>query len=723
MHCPPRAVSAVLASLLSCTSLSVRAANPASSQSNVKVSSGHADIAEMIERAKALHALNRLAFGPRPGEVEAVEAIGVEHWIDLQLHPEKMNDSALRQRLALYKAPFMDPQALMMDFPPANLIRQALQGRVTVPSDEPQKAVWESQIARMQQRRKSQASQQMLSTQPDVMASADAAPAPTTQSRDRATAESRYAETSSLLVNERACADRDTADLLDLPTQQRYEKLLHMQPGHLQECWRSLPPDERPAFIAGMTPAQRETVIALLNPRMVVVNEAEDVRLLQDIYSERQLQRVMTEFWLNHFNIFVNKNQVEPYYLPQFQQEVIAPRALGKFEDLLDAVAQSPAMLLYLDNQQSVGPSSLFALQREHPGIPRFQLVQMMTSSQPAGTHAPSMPQSQDRPLPGINENYGRELMELHTVGVNGGYTQQDVIEAAKVLTGWTVAPPQQGGGFRFNENRHEPGEKIVMGHRIQADGEQEGLELLHILATSPSTARLISTELAVRFVSDTPPPSLVDRMAKTFLSSDGDIGMVLETMIHSREFWSAADSGNKIKTPLDYVVSAVRATNADVSQPYRLVSELRLMGMPLAGTQQPNGYAMTNDAWASTSELMNRMNFALALASNRIPGVTVSLDQFAGQAITERTPARQEISLEQAILNGPASPRMHQAVLTSLRDTPAQNQAATSMVLTGDSGGDPFATGLNRHESPPTNLQAAVIAGLLIGSPEFQRR
>ncbi|MEO6966527.1 MAG: DUF1800 domain-containing protein [Acidobacteriaceae bacterium] len=201
--------------------------------------------------------------------------------------------------------------------------------------------------------------------------------------------------------------------------------------------------------------------------------------------------------------------------------------------------------------------------------------------------------QFHNRPQSGINENYGRELMELHTVGVNGGYTQEDVIEVARVLTGWTVAPPQQGGGFRFEENRHEPGTKIVMGHKIKEGGEKEGLELLHILATSPATAHFISRELAVRFVSDNPPPALVNRMAKTFLATHGNIGMVLKTMIHSPEFWSAPDTRNKIKTPLDYVVSAVRSTNADVAQPYRLVSELRVMGMPLTGTQAPNGYAM----------------------------------------------------------------------------------------------------------------------------------
>ncbi len=717
-----RAVAILLTSLLPCGS-AVIGATRASNQSNAETASSHRRGSGMSKHAKALHALNRLTFGPRPGEVEEVEAMGVERWIDLQLHPKKIDDSALEQRLAEYKAPFMNPQTLMQEFPPGNLIRQALKGGIAVPGGEPEQAVWESQMARVRQRQQSQAQQAMQAAQSNEMGMGDTTPASKMQPEGMAGAEDTSAETSSFAGRERRpYADLDATSVANLSAQQRYEKLLRMQPGHMQQFVRSLRPRERPALVAGMTPAQRETVIALLNPRLVVVNETEDVRLLQDIYSERQLQRVMTEFWLNHFTIFVGKNEVEPHYLPQFEQETIAPLALCKVDDLLDAGAHSPAMLLYLDNEQSVGPDSLFAVRREHPGITRFQRIQM-DSPQVAAAQTSMLPQTQDQPRPGINENYGRELMELHTVGVNGGYTQQDVIEAAKVLTGWTVAPPKQGGGFRFNENRHEPGDKIVMGHRIKEDGEREGQELLHILATSPSTAHFISKELAVRFVSDTPPQSLVDRMAKTFLSSHGDIGMVLQTMIHSPEFWAAANSGNKIKTPLDYVVSAVRATNADVSQPYRLVSELKIMGMPLTGTQEPNGYSMRNDAWASTSELVNRMNFALALASNRIPGVTVSIDPLLGQDSSGWTPVHQETGLEQAILNGPAASQIHQAVLRSFNNTDAQNQAAASIVLVGDGGGNPFETGLKRQGAPSVSAQEAVTAGLLIGSPEFQRR
>jgi uncharacterized protein (DUF1800 family) len=526
------------------------------------------------------------------------------------------------------------------------VIRQAVEGKIAVPVGEPQEGVWKSQIAIEQQRRQFKGQQQSGMQDTAAQIPPDS-------------------------IENQSAVNLEIANLIHLQPQRRYESLLKMQPGHIQNVVRALVPMQRPALVAGMSPAQRETVIALLNPRMVVVNEAQAVRLLEDVYSARQVQRVMTEFWLNHFNISVHKNEVEPYYLPQFEHDVVAPHALGRFEDLLDAVAKSPAMLLYLDNRESVGPNSLFALRREHPGFTRSQLLELMHAQQGGRAQTQKLASSQDQPRPGINENYGRELMELHTLGVDGGYTQQDVIEAAKVLTGWTVAPPPRGGGFYFDENRHEPGDKIVMGHRIKQDGENEGLELLHILATSPATAHFISTELAVRFVGDHPSRALVNRVAKTYLASDGNISLVLTAMIQSSEFWSASD--NKIKTPLDYVISAARATDAEISQPYRLVSELRVMGMPLDGTQQPNGYSMMNDAWNSSSELVDRMNFALALASNRIPGVTVSLDQLSGEHDGMLSALQQEEQLEHKILHEHASSHLHTAILTSLRDTGAR--------------------------------------------------
>ena len=711
MHGVRRTFSVLLSSALTAGfSSPALAAGPAAPLAGSTAASTRQKEPKTTDYARALLVLNRLAFGPRPGEVEQVEAMGVDRWIDHQLHPGKIDDSALDQRLSEYRAPFMDPATLMHNFPPGNLIRQALNNRIAVPSSEPQRAVWESQMAIVRQRQQLRAQEQMQppqqSMQDQSMTAHGMQPTNTDPTMPPATDAPTLTESEQKLY-----ADLADTSIVNLPPPQRYQALLHLEPGHIHEMVLSLAARDRPAVLAGFNPVQRETVLALLNPRLVVVNETEEVRLLRDIYSERQLQRVMTEFWLNHFNIFANKDEVEPYYLPAFEREAIAPHALGKFEDLLDAVAQSPAMLVYLDNQDSVGPDSLAALRRE-----RADTMMGMMQAPRAGV-------ARNRARLGINENYGRELMELHTVGVNGGYTQQDVIEAAKVLTGWGVAPPQLGGGFQFNQNRHEPGEKVVLGHRIRGGGQEEGLELLHILATSPATAQFISRELAVRFVSDDPSPALVDHMASTFLSSDGNIAKVLRTMINSRDFWSAPETGNKIKTPLDYVVSAARATNADVTQPYRLVSELKAMGMPLTGTQQPNGYAMTNNAWVSTSELVSRMNFALALASNRIPGVMVSLDPLVGQDGDHAAPAELEDRLEQVILHGPASPAIHLAVLASLNDTAVQTRAAANFAPVADGGGNPFAPGLKRTESQPAEAQETVMAALLIGSPEFQRR
>src|ERR1700743_3777049 len=264
----------------------------------------------------------------------------------------------------------------------------------------------------------------------------------------------------------------------------------------------------------------------------------------------------MTDFWLNHFNVYIKKNQNEPYLLPAYERDVIRPNALGKFEDLLVATAESPAMLVYLDNFQSIGPDSQAA--RNAPRLSRF-------------VQNPQVKQAlKDR---GLNENYARELIELHTLGVQcevsqdhpisaldkacgHGYTQQDVTQVAKVLTGWTIDQPFHSGGFQFQQRRHEPGSKTVMGQTISEDGQREGLQVLHMLATSPATAKFISTKLAVRFLSATPSPALVDRMAKEFVASNGDIKTVLRTMFNWPEFWSPEVYRAKVKQPGGLVVS-----------------------------------------------------------------------------------------------------------------------------------------------------------------------
>jgi uncharacterized protein (DUF1800 family) len=337
-----------------------------------------------------------------------------------------------------------------------------------------------------------------------------------------------------------------------------------MQPEEFDGFIKALGPAQRVALNAGLTPELELTLGALENPEQQVGEELIAQRLTRDIYSSAQLQEVMTDFWLNHFNVYLRKNEQMPYYLVSYERDTIRPRSLGKFEDLLEAVAHSPAMLVYLDNAESIGPDSLAAVRAEVASGRR--------------------PGPQGKVHEGLNENYARELMELHTLGVNGGYTQADVTQVARVLTGWTVDRPLVGGEFTFNPNRHEPGTKKVLGSKIKENGEMEGRELLHMLATRPATAQFISRKLAMRFVSDDPPQSLVDRMAKSYLSSGGDIALVLKTLFHSPEFWSTAAYRAKVKTPLEFVVSAVRASNANIDSFLPLMNNLRQMGMPVYG-------------------------------------------------------------------------------------------------------------------------------------------
>jgi uncharacterized protein (DUF1800 family) len=419
-------------------------------------------------------------------------------------------------------------------------------------------------------------------------------------------------------------------------------------------------------------------------PERTVVDELLSERLTRDIYSNAQLQEVVTDFWLNHFNVFLRKNEATPYQLSSFERDVIRPRALGHFEDLLEAVAHSPAMLMYLDNAESIGPDSLAATRaRQNPNRKKADV--------------------------GLNENYARELMELHTLGVNGGYTQADVIQAARILTGWTVDQPQRGGGFSFDERRHEPGTKKVMGKKFKEHGEQEGRELLHFLATRPATAQFISRKLAVRFVSDDPPQALVDRVAKTYLATNGDLAAMLRTLYRSPEFWSQDAYRAKIKTPLEFVVSAVRATNADVEQMRPLIQALREMGMPLYGCVPPTGYKEDAADWVSTGALANRMNFALRLAANRINGVRVAWTKGPDGAASIRD---EEARLETSVVPGGLADTTRAALLESFDQQHAGNTASTTAVVISDR--------LNRGSA---DVQDQALAGLLLGSPEFQRR
>ena len=632
---------------------------------------------QMDEQKRALHALNRLAFGPRPGDVERVTAMGVDKWIDQQLRPEKIDDHALDARLAPFRTLHMDTRELVENFPPPQVIKAIAEGKQSLPSDSTKRAVYQAQLERYQE--KQERKQEAANNNPAGSSGKPAQMSDEEQARRR---------------EDRLYADLKTEDLLDLPPDQRMKAILKMSPEEQRAIDTSLKGDKRDEFMEGMKPQQRETLMALNNPQQVVTSELVQSKLLRAIYSDRQLEEVMTDFWFNHFNVFIGKG-ADRYLLTSYERDVIRPRAMGKFEDLLVATAQSPAMLFYLDNWLSVGPNSDFANGiSKRPNNYNWR----HTSRQ---RRPPQVKQAKGK-RSGLNENYGRELMELHTLGVNGGYTQKDVTEVARVLTGWTLKQPKQGGGFTFEERMHEPGDKNVLGHRIKSSGEKEGREVLHILARHPSTAKFISTKLAMRFVSDNPPPALVDRMAQTFLKKNGDIREVLKTLFHSPEFWAPDAYRAKVKTPLEFVVSAVRASGAEVSDALPLARQLQTMGMQLYGMQPPTGYSMKADAWVNSSALLGRMNFALALTAGKLKGVLVDSDHVLGAGSSPGDPQVTLTALETSLLAGDVSRQTHDTIA-------AQMQAP---------GNDPK-PGQTKTAPPGTST----IAGLLLGSPEFQRR
>jgi len=613
--------------------------------------------APLTKRERAEHALDRLTFGPRPGDVERVEKMGVERWIDEQLHPEKIDDTSLGARLESLPAMRLSTEELIRRYPPGAMIRQVDAGRIAMPSDPVERVIYSNALANYRERKEKK-------VQPTQVAASN--------------------------FNQAV----DVANLLRLPVAQRWTAVLAMQPGTVRPFVQQLTGVERQQLIAGMTPERKEVLLALVEPNRVVTEELQQEKLLRAVYSERQLQEVMTQFWSNHFNIYLRKNGEMPWYLAGYERDVIRPHAMGRFEDLLVAVAHSPAMLVYLDNQQSIGPHSVAA----------------MRAAGSAG---------QKKSAPGLNENYARELMELHTLGVNGGYTQQDVVEVAKVLTGWGAETKQQSYGsefgFEFTGRRHEPGDKVVLGHRIQENGEVEGMEVLHLLAMSPATARFLSTKLATEFVSDTPPKSLIDRMTKTYLKTHGDIGQVLRTMFHSPEFWSRDAYRAKLKTPLEFVVSSLRATDADVENATALAASLDRLGMPLYGVQQPNGYSLKADPWLGAEALLARMNFALALTANRLPGVSVATAQSTESA------EQSEMQLEETLLDGRVAVHTHDVVLQEMESAQATRVAAAALAKGQPRRrSDLFAPAAQRV-APMS--QSALAAALLLGSPDFQRR
>src|SRR5215467_15037167 len=442
------------------------------------------------------------------------------------------------------------------------------------------------------------------------------------------------------------------------------------------ELYARFPPIQVQARLAGLNPANSDDRESLLQaipkedlPRQIPT-ELTAAKLIRAAESKRQLQEVLVDFWFNHFNVSVDKGQVK-WMATSYERDAIRPHVFGTFRELLGATAHHPAMLFYLDNWQS-------------------------------SRELPDAKQGQARPVSrmGLNENYARELLELHTLGVNGGYTQKDVREVARCFTGWSIDMPRYIGDFAYRDKAHDKGSKVVLGQVIPAGGGQEdGERILDLVASHPSTARFIATKLIRKFVSDDPPPALVEKVARVFLKSGGNLTAVYGAIFSSEEFWSDRAFASKTKTPLEYAVSAVRALGGTTNGDIALAQALDRMGEPLYRSQPPTGFPESAEAWVNAGALVNRINFGLALAANRIRGTNVDVSKYVKPA-AKNSPDAVLDSLSSVILGRPLEPPTRVAVREALAEAAGEE-----------------AHGQKRTPDP------LMVAGLLLGSPEFQKQ
>jgi uncharacterized protein (DUF1800 family) len=654
----------------------------------------------LTEDQRILHVLNRLGFGARPGDVERVRAMGLDRYIDQQLHPEKINDSVADAKVKnLDVLQFSTPE-LYAKFPQPGQILRQLQKSGNAPPEL---------AAAIDARKNGQ------------QAAPNAANAPKMDDNAAMTKPDDAAKANDALANNPQQNDAYRRAIRDYYLQNN------------------------------------------LRPPQQITQELQASRILRAVYSERQLQEVMVDFWTNHFNVFAGKG-ADRWLLVSYDRDTIRPNTMGKFYDLLLATAQSPAMLFYLDNFQSVSPNANLGAGRQgqqRPQAQRGELLDLLmggarrNQQQPgAGANMPrpqqpnAQQQQQQRAKRGINENYARELMELHTLGVDGGYTQKDVQEVARCFTGWTIYAPRgagaalgmdngKAGQSYFNPRLHDDGEKTVLGHKIPAGGGmKDGLMVLDILAHHPSTAKFIATKLARRFVSDDPSPALVQHVADVFLKTDGDIRETLRAVFTSPEFNSPAAYRAKIKRPFELAISAIRTLGGDTNGAPAIHQWIARMGQPLYGYQTPNGYSDVAENWVNTGSLLERLNFGLALASNRIPGTRVDLTRFAGDAKDSTNAERIMDRFLDVIVQGDVSPRTKATLLKQLKEPlPATPPATTETSMTNDDammnpngGGGGKRRGQQAQVamadlSKVSNPELVKIVGLILGSPEFQRQ
>jgi uncharacterized protein (DUF1800 family) len=523
--------------------------------------------------ARVVHALNRLGYGPRPGDVSRVRQEGLFKHIVLQLHPERVADTACEERLEAFQYFRLTAAELETALPPL-----------------------------------------------------------TKEQRMRLADLQKKAQ--------------------ELRKEKKREELRRVQ--------------------------EELNALRKKNDRNLPLMELMRAKIIRAVHSERQLEQVMVDFWFNHFNVFGRKGAAA-FLIPELEEHVIRPRAFGKFEELLVAVAKSPAMLVYLDNWMSVAPEGSTTLKPSGRGLRRRR-----------GRGS------------GLNENYARELLELHTLGVDNGYTQKDIIEVARCFTGWTVSGGRNGRVFEFRPERHDAGPKKVMGKRIRPGrGVKDGLDILTMLAHHPNTARYMSEKLCRRFVSDDPPADLVERCAATWLRTGGDIRLVLYRIFTSPEFFSEEAARAKVKKPHEYVVSALRAVDAETDAPRGLLYQIGQMGEPLYLCEPPTGYSDAAEKWGGTNAILSRVNFATALAFGRVPGAKPDYDRLLAGAPVE-DPAVLIDWLVRAYLGQPLSPTSAQAL-----DGVVEQARATARQ--------------QRRRKASTKEALGFLTAMILGSPDFQ--
>jgi uncharacterized protein (DUF1800 family) len=626
-----------------------------------------------------VQALNRLTFGPRPGDIDEVRRIGLAKWIEEQLHPDQVAENpVLEQRLAPLKTLGMSVSEIVSQTSPdmtmgmmtmvegpfavINKLPQSVRSKVMNGTAEERTAALDAMDPELRLKVLGGLPENVVEYTPKYKDEAEKARKQVQEER-RAQNRKRFPQLPDLLSPD------EIADVRSGEKDRVVAVVNKTDPNKRIDVVGMLPPKSQAWF-----PEYRREALRKRAPRLVASGELKEARLDRAVYSNRQLQELLVDYWFNHFNVDSTKNvgmgqNLGEMLIGSYERDAIRPHVLGHFKDLLLATARHPAMLYYLDNWESVAPDSF----EVGPFAPRRGVLNGVPNS--------ILPNGLQRLSHGLNENYGREVMELHTLGVKGGYTQADVIAVARCFTGWTVRTPENPE-FVFAPFMHDFGAKTVLGHKIAAGGgEEDGLKVIDILAHHPSTAKFVSLGLARHFVADNPPQALVDRMAQTFWKTDGDLRAVMETLLRSPEFLSEGAWEARVKSPLEMAASTIRAMGGEMTDAWATVQRVSDMGEALYAKMEPTGYPDVAETWLGATAVIARMNFAAAIAAGDVPGVTVDPSRWQGM---------DQASIAKALLGHEASKQMLDALAAGLE---------------------------GKNPSP------VVVASLVLGSPDFERR